>query len=62
MGLGPMVCLHCEIFLMLDDTHTWHCPRCNEKDYVDYQWMFTEEDQTRITNNSKLYRFVLGKE
>lgn len=62
MGLGPMVCLHCELLLAIDANHDYYCPRCGEENYTDYMWMFTEEEQQRITNNSKFYRFVAGQE
>jgi hypothetical protein len=62
MGLGPSVCLHCELALVLDDNHQWHCPKCGETDYIDYLWMFTEAEQQRIQNNTKFYRFVSGVE
>ena len=61
MGLGPRVCLHCELYLVLDN-HQWHCPKCGEEDYTEYMWMFTEAEQQRISNNSKLYRFIAGIE
>lgn len=62
MGLGPRVCLHCELFLEIDANHDYYCPKCGEKDYIEHIWMFTEEEQQRITNNSKFYRFVSGVE
>lgn len=61
MGLGPSICLHCELHLVLTD-HQWHCPKCGETDYIDYLWMFTEAEQERIRNNTKLYMFVAGIE
>ena len=61
MGLGPSVCLHCELSLILTD-HQWHCPRCGETDYIDYLWTFTDAEQQCIQNNTKFYRFVEGEE
>ena len=62
MGLGPRVCLHCELYLAIDENNNYYCPKCGETDYIEYMWMFTEAEQQRITNNSKLYRFIAGIE
>lgn len=62
MGLGPLICVECELFAREEVTHEyWRCPRCGG-DVLEYLWMFDEEQQRRIHNNDRFYRFVRGQD
>lgn len=62
MGLGPLICVECELYARENDHEDyWLCPRCGG-DTLDYLWMFTEEEQRRIRNNDRLYRFTRGQD
>ena len=62
MGLGPTICCRCEIFAVGKSNNEYHCPQCGRDDDLEYLWMFTEEQQERVHNNSKFFRFVLGED
>lgn len=67
MGLGPLVCDECRVFAQDRSTNQWGgyrwlCPSCGNEDVLEYLWMYTEEQQRIIENNTKFYRFVEGKE
>jgi hypothetical protein len=64
MGLGPLVCPNCLIYAHTPGKkpwHEWRCPGCGT-DVLEYLWMFTEDEQKTINSNSKLYRFIQGRE
>jgi transposase len=61
MGLGPLICVECEVFAVRED-HTDRCPCCGEENYLDYLWMFTDEQQERVHSNTRFYRFVAGQD
>ena len=60
MGMGPLLCVECEIFAREHDGQDYSlCPRCGS-DVLEYLWMYTEEEQARILKTDKFYRFVRG--
>jgi RNA polymerase subunit RPABC4/transcription elongation factor Spt4 len=60
MGLGPLICVECEIFAREHDQQDYYvCPRCGSQ-VLEYLWMYTEAEQARIADNDKFYRFVRG--
>ena len=61
MGLGPLVCLDCEVMFVYGN-HSPHCPKCGNTRNAEYHWMFTTDEQKRIENNTRFYRFVAGQE
>ena len=61
MGLGPLVCLDCEVMFVYGN-HSPHCPKCGNTHNAEYHWMFTTDEQKRIENNTRFYKFVAGQE
>ena len=62
MGLGPLICVECELFAREDIHHDyWLCPQCGG-DVLEYLWMYTEEEQQRIHSADRFYRFVRGQD
>ena len=62
MGMGPLLCVECEIFARENSQQDWYrCPRCGS-DVLEYLWMYPEEEQARIRATDKFYRFVKGNE
>ena len=60
MGMGPLLCVDCEIFAREHAYADYYrCPRCGG-DALEYLWMYTEEEQKRIRATDKFYRFVQG--
>ena len=60
MGLGPLICVECELFARENERQDYHlCPRCGS-DVLEYLWMYTEEEQKRIKANDRFYRFAQG--
>jgi Zn finger protein HypA/HybF involved in hydrogenase expression len=60
MGMGPLLCVDCEIFAREHELQDYYkCPRCGG-DALEYLWMYTEEEQLRIKATDKFYRFVKG--
>ena len=60
MGMGPLLCVECEIFARENDGQDYYlCPRCGS-DVLEYLWMYTEEEQARILKTDRFYRFVKG--
>lgn len=64
MGLGPLICVECELFAQEDPTRFvdhYRCPRCGSG-VLEYLWMFDDEQQKRVVANSKFYRFTQGQD
>ena len=63
VGLGPTICCRCQVFAnLLVGPNDYRCPVCGQEDDLEYLWMFTEEQQKKIYNNTRFYRFVLGND
>lgn len=62
MGLGPLICVECELFARENEQQDYHlCPRCG-CNILEYLWMYTEEEQKRIKANDRFYRFTQGND
>ena len=62
VGLGPLICVECELFAREDIHHDYYlCPKCGS-DVLEYLWMFDENQQRRIHANDRFYRFVRGQD
>ena len=65
MGLGPLICPECLVYADLDKTNDgpgeWRCPCCGSF-AMDYYFMFTDEEQAKLSANQKFIRFVRGSD
>jgi transcription initiation factor IIE alpha subunit len=54
MGLGPPVCLKCEIIMSLDEQSAkpWVCKKCGSTERVASLWEFSDEQQKQIRINT----------
>ena len=59
MGLGPPVCLKCEVIAELAQ-QTWYCPVCHTEDLRKNMWALTPKYQQQLEANSKFYKFMRG--
>lgn len=64
MGLGPLICPECLVYAQLTPTDgpgEWACPCCGSE-AMDYYFMFTDEEQAKVSVNQKFIRFVEGQD
>ena len=62
MGLGPTICCRCQVFVLRNENNNGCCFVCNKDDDLEYLWMFPEEHQKKIEDNTRFYRFVAGED
>lgn len=61
MGLGPPVCEHCQVLVVLTIENGWHCQYCGETT-ITLNSGFSEERWQELRNNEKFYKFAKGED
>jgi PHP family Zn ribbon phosphoesterase len=57
MGLGPPVCVECEVIMVLPNYQPpWKCPVCGASGTHKNLWELSQDTQDRIERNSNLLR------
>ena len=66
MGLGPLVCQHCQVLGSFDhSTRSWYCEYCGETKLTDYaglsdkRWKELEQNERVL---KRFYNFMKGKD
>lgn len=61
MGLGPPVCMKCQVLYTFKHSYGWQCPICEQND-LDHEYLFTcGLDIEELKANERFLRFLKGK-